>query len=95
MHCPNNLEKNIVDYNEKKKYDNYNSTMTLKAENDKSFLIILILIILFIIICACYEYSVERDSYLYIYKYMFIKHNKVEKIVDESVWRSDFIKIKK
>lgn len=37
MHCPKNLEKNVVDYNEKRKYDNYKSTMSLKAENSGGF----------------------------------------------------------
>ena len=37
MYCPKNIEKNVVDYNEKKEYDNYKSTMNLKAENNEGF----------------------------------------------------------
>ena len=37
MHCPNNLEKNVVDYNENKEYSNYKSTMTLKTEKNEGY----------------------------------------------------------
>ena len=51
---------------------------------------LIILIIVFMIMDVYTEYTEHRDRYLYIYKYMYVKHNKVEEIVDNSVWQSGF-----
>ena len=34
------------------------------------------------------EYSSNGDIYIYVYKYMYVKHNKVDKIIEEEVWQS-------
>lgn len=49
---------------------------------------LIILIIVFMIVYVSCEYSSNGDIYLYVYKYMYVKHNKVDKIIEEEVWQS-------